>query len=57
MKKPSDMTVAELAEVALRYWDQDREAAAAACDRIAIAAGLYGYAAKYRLAAEYIRKP
>ncbi len=57
MKQPSDMTVAELAEVALRYWAQDREAAAAACDRIAIAAGLYGYAAKYRLAAEYIRKP
>ena len=54
MKKPYDMTVAELAEVSLLFWQQDREAAAAACDRIA--AGPCGYADKYRLAAEHIRQ-
>ncbi len=54
MKAPSDMTVAELAEVVLRFWEQDRQAAAASCDRIA--AGPCGYADKYRLTAEYIRK-
>lgn len=58
MKKPSDMTVKELAEVALRYWEHDRKAAAAACARIAAVGGLrFGAnAAQYRQAAEYIRK-
>ncbi len=54
MKSLEEMTVQELAYVALRFWEQDREAAAAACDRIADAGD--PYADKYRLAAEHIRK-